>query len=215
MSTVSSLSFLGTGGVRLDMNVLIHEIDSVILGTLIRLKHATGCEGTVFPSHFIFKAKIAIENQLAYYQCSDPAYNQLYELFALNAIKEERENTVILLTDSFQSQGHVCVGSDMNAPPVDTGEVNSYQRLSLTRRKLMFDEGGLLDCESTNKKVVCFYIPDANVKLERKVEKKHLVYYLESCHPRVQHCPTRVHHPVRSLSGGCHGSPTYNWHDKL
>ncbi|KAL1544644.1 hypothetical protein AAHA92_21466 [Salvia divinorum] len=43
-----------------------HEIGSLILGTMIRLKCATGCEGTVFSSHFIFEAKSAIEYQLGY-----------------------------------------------------------------------------------------------------------------------------------------------------
>ncbi|KAG6387151.1 hypothetical protein SASPL_152336 [Salvia splendens] len=39
-------------------------MDSVLLGTMKRLKLAAGCGGSVFPSHFITEAKIAIEKQL-------------------------------------------------------------------------------------------------------------------------------------------------------
>lgn len=41
-----------------------HEIDTMILQILIRLKQESGCEGTVFPSHFIFEVKSVIENEL-------------------------------------------------------------------------------------------------------------------------------------------------------
>lgn len=38
-----------------------HEIDSTIIGTMLRLKQEYGCDGTVFPSHFIFKAQFVVE----------------------------------------------------------------------------------------------------------------------------------------------------------
>ncbi|KAG6403076.1 hypothetical protein SASPL_135293 [Salvia splendens] len=205
-------------------------MDSVLLGTLIRLKLAAGCKGSVFPSHFISEAKLAIESQVglvaewydlvdrlhflkkryntfdeivalegtywnattntvivvapnwpqalerkpllgAYCRHGDPAYNQLNELFGQQDVKEEEENTVIVLSDS-QSQGLVQAGQDMNAPPgVDNGEVSSNQPFSFARRKLMFGEGSPLDRESPNKKVVCYYVPDAKGKLEMKVEE--------------------------------------------
>ncbi|XP_042009812.1 uncharacterized protein LOC121758487 [Salvia splendens] len=174
------------------------DLDSVVLGTLIRLKRASGCDGTLYPSHFLVETKLAIEAKFgysfewfnlvnrihflekryktfteiqllegtswdtstntrnpllgAYHQHGDPAYKQLYELFALNVIKEESEPTVIVLSDSCQPGGQIGSGRGVMAPPIDTGEVNSDHQFSLARRKLMFEEGGPLDRESTNKK---------------------------------------------------------------
>lgn len=39
-----------------------HEIDSIILDTLLRLKKEYACEGSVFPSHFIFEAQSLVEH---------------------------------------------------------------------------------------------------------------------------------------------------------
>ncbi|KAG6434006.1 hypothetical protein SASPL_105625 [Salvia splendens] len=187
------------------------EIDSVVLGTLVRLKRASGCDGTLFPSHFLVETKIAIETKFgnafewfdlvdrlhflekryktfneiqrlegtswdastntvivrapnwdealernpllgAYHEHGDPAYRQLYELFALNVVKEEHEPTVIVLSESCQPGGQVAAGPWVMAPPRDTGEVNSDHPFSLARRKLMFDDGSNVDRESTNKK---------------------------------------------------------------
>ena len=38
-----------------------HEIDTIILTTMVRLKKEYGCEGSVFPSHFIFEAQSMVE----------------------------------------------------------------------------------------------------------------------------------------------------------
>ncbi|KAG6397692.1 hypothetical protein SASPL_143862 [Salvia splendens] len=190
------------------------EIDSVVLGTLVRLKHASGCDGTLFPSHFLVETKLAIETKFgnafewfdlvdrlhflekpyktfneiqrlegtswdecnekgySYHERGDPAYKQLYELFALNVIKEEHEPTVIVLSESCQPGGQVAAGPGVMTPPRDTGEVNSDHQFSLARRKLMFDEGSNVDRESTNKKELSYCVPDAKGKLERKVDKK-------------------------------------------
>ncbi|KAG6390932.1 hypothetical protein SASPL_148677 [Salvia splendens] len=227
-------------------SIWTHEMDSVLLGTLIRLKLAAGCKGFVFPSHFISKAKLAIENQVGlvaeWYDLVnrlhflEKRYNTFDEIVSLEgtywnattntvivvapnlpqalevSVKEEEENTVIVLSDS-QSQGLVQAGQDMNAPPaVDYGEVSSNQPFSFSRRKIMFGEGSPLDRESPNKKVVCYYVPDAKGKLERK---KLLVYCLGHYHQTVPHWPTLVHQTVLECSGGCSGSPTYKWGDQL
>lgn len=106
----------------------------------------------------------------AYHKRGDPAYPQLYELFALNSVKEEAEKTFIVLSDSPQSARHDA--PEVIAPIIDGAEVNSKNPFSLSRRKLMFDEGGPLDLESTNKKEVRYYVPDAKGKSHARVEKK-------------------------------------------
>ncbi|KAL1533496.1 hypothetical protein AAHA92_33375 [Salvia divinorum] len=107
----------------------------------------------------------------AYYHRGDPAYKQLYELFALNNVKEEHEGTVIVLSDSLENEDNAYALAEKNAPPDDLSEVNSNRQFSHARRKLMFDEGYPMDLESTNKKVGCFYIPGANGKLKKRIEK--------------------------------------------
>ncbi|KAG6435878.1 hypothetical protein SASPL_100759 [Salvia splendens] len=118
-------------------SIWTHEMDSVLLGTMIRLKLSAALEGTYWnaATNIVIVAapnwpQVLERNPLlgACYRCGDPAYNQLNELFGLKAVKEER--------------------------------------------KLMFGEGSLLDRESTNKKVVCYYGADAKGKLERKVEEE-------------------------------------------
>ena len=197
-------------------------MDSVLLGMLIRLKFAAGGEVAVFPGHFISEAKLAIKNQIdlvfewydlvdrlhflgAYCRHGDPAYNQLNELFSLNDVKGEQENSVIVLSGS-QSQGPVRVGKEMKAPlDVDYGEVSSNPSLSVARRKFMFGKGSPLDWESTNKKPVRDYVPDAKGKLEMKVDEKVLVYCLVHCHQTTPRWPTLMHQTVRDRvwCGGC------------
>ncbi|KAG6384321.1 hypothetical protein SASPL_113448 [Salvia splendens] len=195
-----------------------HEIDTIILSTMARLKKDYGCEGSVFPSHFIFEAQSVVEyhfgvtfewweivdrlhfleqryrtfkellgiagtywdqpsnkiivsantwashlprNHLfgAYHSSGDPAYKELRELFAVNESMQGIERTLIVLSDSVEAAGHLCDAPKKNAQPVEPGEVNSGNPFSLARRKLMFDDGGPQDLESTNKNVTGRVLP--------------------------------------------------------
>ncbi|KAG6424543.1 hypothetical protein SASPL_114961 [Salvia splendens] len=103
----------------------------------------------------------------AYHSYGEQAYNQLCELFGRKANTQEMEVTLIILSDSGQSHGNVGDASHNNGRLEEGGDVNSSNKISFARRKLMFDDGGPQDLESTNKKPECYYIPGANGTMER------------------------------------------------
>ncbi|KAG6433803.1 hypothetical protein SASPL_105420 [Salvia splendens] len=171
-----------------------HEIDSIILDTLLRLKKEYECEGSVFPSHFIFEAQSLVEynfgltfewwelvdrntwanhllqNHLlgAYHSYGDSAHNQLFQLFGVRVDKKEIEATLIVLSDSLQSHGHVCDAPRKNGQLEEgRGDLGSSNKYSAARRKLMFGDGGLQDLESTNKKLDSYYVSRSDGTMER------------------------------------------------
>lgn len=66
---------------------------------------------------------------------------------------------MIVLSDSVQTQGREGDAPHQIAQPDEPGEVNSFNKFSLARRKLMFDDGGLQDLESTNKNATGRVLP--------------------------------------------------------
>ncbi|XP_047957883.1 uncharacterized protein LOC125203548 [Salvia hispanica] len=107
----------------------------------------------------------------AYHSHGDPAYSKLRELFELVAVDDDVGGTLIILSDSVSTQSVVCDAPVQNRCHVEMAEANSSNKFSCARRKLLFDDGGPLDLESTNKKAGCFLIPGKDGQVEM-VEKK-------------------------------------------
>lgn len=127
----------------------------------------------------------------------------VYELFELHDTNDEGiDGTLVVLSDTLQSQVAVCDAPHKNnARPDAAVEVASPNKFSLARRKMMFDDGGPLVLESTNKNVEYHYVEGDDGKLDR-VEKK--------VTGRVLLWLTPVHLQVQCLGGGWQGSPTYD-----
>ncbi|KAG6389751.1 hypothetical protein SASPL_151224 [Salvia splendens] len=169
-----------------------HEIDTIILSTMARLKRTMAVRVRYSPATLFsrlsptFKELLGIAGYLlgsteqqdhrlgehvgkpspcknhlfgAYHSSGDPAYKELRELFAVNESMQGIERTLIVLSDSVEAAGHLCDAPKKNAQPVEPGEVNSGNPFSLARRKLMFDDGGPQDLESTNKNVTGRVLP--------------------------------------------------------
>ncbi|KAL1539721.1 hypothetical protein AAHA92_24172 [Salvia divinorum] len=234
-------------------------IDSLLVGTILRLKQSSRWDGTVFPSHFILQAEAAIEHELgyafewsdlydrlhflekryktfkeilemqgtywnahtntlivmdqawsellqrnplvgAYHNHGDPCYYELAMLFDYNAVKVERENTIIMISDSMESTAAVPVAE--NAPPRvrHAGEVPKIDPVA--RRKLLFEERKPPDLESINNRGQHFYVTDKDGNLVPKNED-----VLPSC---VLHGNTPSKSPTYSESGAS-SSPIMWW----
>ena len=136
----------------------------------------------------------------AYHSYGDPAYKQLCELFEVKAGNQQMEATLIVLSDSVDSRDNVCDAPIKNGRVAERGEGSSPNKFSLARRKLMFDDGGPQDLESTNRKPDCYFIPAANGIMEIVEEK-----YTGRVLPR--ETPPRS----PSLAYSCASSKPVNW----
>ncbi|KAL1567732.1 hypothetical protein AAHA92_03182 [Salvia divinorum] len=92
----------------------------------------------------------------AYYYKGEPAYYELTDLFDLNTMKVEPENTVIMISDSMESTG--VVAYEGNPPPRVRHEVEVPKYDPVARRKLLFDGMKPDDCESTNNRGLVYYV---------------------------------------------------------
>lgn len=97
------------------------------------------------------------------------------QLFAYDAIKVEREKTVIVLSDSPES----CNNDFIFNKKIVHDHVNEVATHSEpgdhVQRKLMFEESYPLDLESTNNKGPTYYVMDPDGKLNKKLDKKPVV----------------------------------------
>lgn len=89
-------------------SIWTHEMDSVLLGSMIKSKVAAGCEGSVFPSQFIAEAKGAFEKELRlafeWYDLVDrlhfleKRYTTFNEVVALEGTYWNPANNVVIVT---------------------------------------------------------------------------------------------------------------------